>query len=86
MTTPIENHLDEMASLSTKLKTAFEIERAIPDAFEFGKVSIQWSRRRHNENPRSFVWRGVLTRGDGSTREIPLELLPLTLTEDRAAG
>ena len=72
---------EEQVRLSHDLDYSLEIEKHIPDAFEHGPVKeIRWTKVRRtqvrNEYPRmGWVYVGVLTRGDGSTREIPFATL-----------
>ena len=83
----IEDKQKESNRLSGDLKYSYKIQKIIPDAFEHGSVKkIQWTkviRRRvltenkngHPYHETIFVYAGVLTRGDGSTREIPFATL-----------
>ena len=77
----IEEKMERKKDLMEDLKYSLEIQKIIPDAFEHGSVEeIRWTKVKRtqvsNKYPRmGWVYAGVLTRGDGSTREIPFATL-----------
>lgn len=77
----IREKQEEQVRLSHALDYSLEIQKIIPDAFEHGSVKeIRWTKVKRtqvsNKYPRmGWVYAGVLTRGDGSTREIPFATL-----------
>ena len=76
---------EEYMRLYEKLHKSVQIEEMFPDAFELGPCKSTWVDFEIRDSEGALLERSVkfvVTRGDGSTREVAIDDLPSDFVED----